>query len=679
MRITELKLHDFKGLRCIDTLGPLTILSGPNGSGKTARLEAIRWAIAGTSSLGERPDAAAPLFGPRGGGITLTFDDGFKFRRRIDINRDGTTRTTIESPPGTPLGVKEGTQAIRDRCGDFAPMFDIGKFLALSADKRRDFVLGLCKSGEATNTNARLGRIAKAFGLNGDNDKERQAFDAGVSIIRPGLELTDENAALASALDQIKKAANEAKRDADRCTATAQRLSEQKRGMEVLTEPVEAFEGRMKIVQGQRDEIVAQLANQEGRVTARNSLEGQIARGKTALVNIRTRLAETEKERQRYGSSATLQELVDAAMGSAKSTNEIESELHAAGIALRDARERRDRAADRLTIANASEWAECRNTFEECIAKVAAWLTPSQIQTFSSVRRFIFERADRDTAGKAEYERDLETSKATIARLEPESEALKGRLTVIASAQRTLRDIGRADQEVDSWKQSGAREEESLASAQEQFNQLLTAGGFEADDELRERQSALDGVLREQRKWADNRRQYDAIDAECQRAVMDAENFRVRNDVFKRLADAVREVRDDLIDKLIGSLLVPLGSFIGHAKHGYCVIAETRDERFELGWAHGKEPPVYLDAMSGGETAVYCAGLAYAMTMLADPPLKLMLIEAGEVDGLSLWSLWEALLPLGDQIGNALVATHVPAEKLPDAADVRELRREVTA
>lgn len=67
--------------------------------------------------------------------------------------------------------------------------------------------------------------------------------------------------------------------------------------------------------------------------------------------------------------------------------------------------------------------------------------------------------------------------------------------------------------------------------------------------------------------------------------------------------------------------------------------------------------------MSGGESTVFCAALAYAMVDLANPPLKLLMLEVGECDDKTFYGLIEAIEGVcREKTIQAIVATHFADE-----------------
>ena len=87
-RITHVELDGYKGIFRRHELGPLTLLSGPNGLGKSAVLEGLRYALSGEVPSGKALDEVARFFPPRGGAVLVIDADGNWLRRGIERDHD---------------------------------------------------------------------------------------------------------------------------------------------------------------------------------------------------------------------------------------------------------------------------------------------------------------------------------------------------------------------------------------------------------------------------------------------------------------------------------------------------------------------------------------------------------------------------------------------------------------
>ena len=114
--------------------------------------------------------------------------------------------------------------------------------------------------------------------------------------------------------------------------------------------------------------------------------------------------------------------------------------------------------------------------------------------------------------------------------------------------------------------------------------------------------------------------------------------------------------------ELIRPLLDRMNRFLEAAFPGHVAFCELVNDRgrpiFQLGWIFDGARR-YLPALSGGESGLFCAALGYALVVLADPPLKLLLIEASELDIGMFGRLCNGIEAVESELDSVMVATHL--------------------
>ncbi|MCC6314542.1 MAG: AAA family ATPase, partial [Thermomicrobiales bacterium] len=220
MRIQRITFENFKGLRRTSELGALTLLTGQNGSGKSAHLQAIQYAIQGDTPAGATAEAAMGYMGVNGGAVRLDFDGGLAVRRGIIRDPRELTLSTDVSISTMPGAAAKATCAeIAARCGDFAPMHDLGAVLNLSADKRREYLLALCGAAATAEGFDVLGQIRAEF-LRG-RDSLSEGEDAALEWLLA--DLAPIAAAALSPADAVGKVAERIKARISETKAAAER------------------------------------------------------------------------------------------------------------------------------------------------------------------------------------------------------------------------------------------------------------------------------------------------------------------------------------------------------------------------------------------------------------------------------------------------------------------------
>ena len=150
MRPTSLAIQ---GLKCWSDktleLGPLTAIQGPNGSGKTAIIQALRLALMGYDpETGRQLDKTRKLVSPdaekQAAEIGLSFDNGFGILRRFGAK----SSTQVLPSRGETTG-RECQRRIDEETGGLVVSLDIATFFDLSDEKRRAWLFEHLPTGAA--------------------------------------------------------------------------------------------------------------------------------------------------------------------------------------------------------------------------------------------------------------------------------------------------------------------------------------------------------------------------------------------------------------------------------------------------------------------------------------------------------------------------------------------------
>ena len=150
MRPTSLAI---RGLKCWTDrtleFGRLTAIQGPNGSGKTAIIQAIRLALLGYDpETGRQLDKTRKLIAPDADHATaeigLSFDNGFGIRRRFGAK----TSTQVLPARGETTG-RDCQRRIDEETGGLVVSLDLATFFDLSDEKRRAWLFEHLPTGAA--------------------------------------------------------------------------------------------------------------------------------------------------------------------------------------------------------------------------------------------------------------------------------------------------------------------------------------------------------------------------------------------------------------------------------------------------------------------------------------------------------------------------------------------------
>lgn len=700
MTLNRVYLRGWKGIvsteRNAYRLQRLNLLSGPNGSGKTALLDALRFAVLGDTPTGATPEDAMRYLGPNGGDVTLDFDDGLRVSRGVvkDCRKLTLSRTVaVSTMPGA--GIKDADAEIRRLCGDFPAMFDLRAFLSLSPDKRRDFVVSLAGSAIARDGFDPLQQATDGYAADRAGGEwlpgELAALEGLVGELRlyaVGVNPADQTAKL---LDRVKSLVNESRAAAERATLASREMSARKAQLTVVAASVEGMRLEMMALRANRDATLAQLNAQRGRRSAQQAREADVRRLEDELASLKaeqSRLAgvrfKTSEADAAETEAANMERSTSPIMASA-AIEESRKRMDAARYDVRaieeecQAGQRRgavltaeiERLEQRLRQVNADPWRKAATLvaaitdagitdhleavnalgpWTDLVALIGEHLSTEDTSAIEDrIAAIAAERlqlcADAATLGAraAVVQETLNAASAEHARLTREREtetrdatAVAAKISELRNRARTIRDAERAHRDrVAKLARDIPAIEQRRVEAQESLTRLLTELGSIAEADLVAHVAGIDAHLGKLDADIAAKMSFKALEQELTRLVSDAEAQRMRHDVAKVFAEAVRRVRETMMAQLVGILIEPMNAFLDRAgldARAYCELETDRGKPIlELGWFRGGVR-VPLDTLSGGETAIYCAALGLALLQLKAPPLKLLLIEAAELD-----------------------------------------------
>jgi exonuclease SbcC len=145
MRINKITMSAVKGQTCEQELTGRDIIVGHNGSGKTARAQALSIALLGYApGCGERPADTMRLASDDTMSVGVE-TDSFRMSRTF-ARKDGKISTSLAVfPPDGEKTNKDKEDRVTRELGSAPVMLDFGEFAELSDMKRREFIFGLAR------------------------------------------------------------------------------------------------------------------------------------------------------------------------------------------------------------------------------------------------------------------------------------------------------------------------------------------------------------------------------------------------------------------------------------------------------------------------------------------------------------------------------------------------------
>ncbi|MBI3804863.1 MAG: hypothetical protein HY282_13990 [Nitrospirae bacterium] len=143
-KLARVRLHNFKGKRSEWALAPKMLLIGPNGTGKSALLQAVTVGILGYEPrLGKTPASVVQLASGKEMSVEIETEGKFILHRTFKLNSEGISTSVRVSPHKGERNMAEAHRRIVEEIGDFTVSFDLSTFLSLSDAKKRSTLFEL--------------------------------------------------------------------------------------------------------------------------------------------------------------------------------------------------------------------------------------------------------------------------------------------------------------------------------------------------------------------------------------------------------------------------------------------------------------------------------------------------------------------------------------------------------
>ncbi len=712
MKLETISLDSFKGVTETFSPAACNYLHGANGTGKTARLLALRYLALGATPTGATPEDAMKYLGPLGGSVTIETADGLRIRRGLRKHArtfELSTDVQVSTMPGAKI--KEANEEIRRLLGVFPEMLDVREFLGLSADKRRAFVLSLCGGASSVELDV-IAELRKAIPADASVEHVAEILED----LRPhatGLNPAD---SIARVIERAAALVNESKRDAEKERLAARKLAERKAELPAVVGTVDELRDRLATLRFERDAVLAQRNHQRGRdeamraalaeraaaISARESALRELDRLRAVdaaatpdmIAQMESRVADLHPGPEPTVGRSTLRlvELVSAE--AAARADLIDSER-----ALAAARRAVDALVDERRRAAADPWAVARRLFDAALAD-----TPDEFRHVwaalrdhiaASVRSRDEGRIASDLAAAeaaladadARHDAAEARHRQCIADQESEAQAVRDADAAFAAACAEWRrrhaewmaatsDLSRAKLGQERHAAAVRAAADASAAAMRRLHDAdaalaaLTADTAQIDAALLDQQLlGLDSQIGVTETEIESIRRRDALSSELDACIQRAENSTIYHETAKIVDAAARAVRESMMADLVSPMLGLIRTFLGHVPGlnaaPYCDLATDRDKPvLLLGWTRdGTRVPV--EQLSGGEYAIFVAAIQFAMIVLRNPPLKILCIDGSELDASSMDALCAALTACAADLDHVFVASHLPP---PDSA-----------
>lgn len=611
-----------RGIKAFDqdlVLERLLVLSAPNGSGKSAVAEALRFLALGyVPALGRRPQDTAALM--RGGVMSarLTLDDGRWVARSLQATPEGFRSHARCSwlPEG---GVERHGREILRLFGrdelEVAEGLDVRELLGAPPAQREARIAALLGVGTASPEDVRRGvRDEAAQDLGGSG---RDLLEAYVRR----LERTVRESGPAAAIEEMGRERRRAARELERKTQALREVEDR------LSSLPETDPERLFSLEAEKERLERELALLEARALVRRERRERIEALEAALAQARRAEEAAEAARRDFEARR-------------RAGRPLEAPPPARSPEVEEAERALDALAEEEERLKGSPWSEVGEIAVEllAIARGAASYSLYPVLVLAGRLAQLSEAALRGAkedlrrrrahwAGEAERRRRRAAEEARARALEEEDRRTAAALEEARRAREAL-EARRADLE------PGPEPEPSENAA------LLHARLHEIRRELGERAAV-------RAAWAER----DRLEEEVAR-------LRQEREAAAALERALARRRDREVSRAAeGPLLRTMVEFLRAAGRDETPFFEAGSGRLRVGWRTAAGGEVLVQALSGGEWCLFAAALTAAVIAARGAPLRILLVEAGEADEETLRALRAGIRAVAANLTAAIVLT----------------------
>lgn len=721
----------------------LNLLHGRNGSGKSTVINALQFLALGyVPSLGKRPVDVAALMEGSEMEVELTLKDGRTMRRTLARTEKGYVQDAEVSWQKNAKPTESAKEILRQFGAeeiDVAEGLDVRQLLQATPNQRAARIEQLLESGkrpvkETVDAVARLTVMRLIPKLTEENmpalvseampmvaERHRGFLYDNAPILSGKIRESGISGAMAWANEEKKRSSNGLQRSEAAAKAMSLRAVEVPEPSE---KDIKDLEAKRDGLQQEYGAIASKSEDYERRASARKGIQDAIKGAEYSADRAAEALEEAEStggdgvdELQKKSDEA--RKAIEALKAPAapdftpvrkidKELEELHEKLDAITVPeIPDTNQvlyAAQKAQDDLQRAKSSPWAEVLAIAKELkdikdqktraarLEKLARQGLGAGIDSLEqdleqrknelkeAVAAAEAARADRDAkvseqqalearAAQKAVDRDKLRTKLNGDHVKALAEFDAKKRQLVADRQAAERQIAVRTQAVD---QARKEKEEAVRRLESLRDQLKGMGELpEAPADA----GALLDMLEETKAELDKLIKARAIHGEIQNALKQIEEAQAERDVFGAIEWALQRQREVELNDAGGPLLSNMTTFLAAAGRKEKPFVKASG----IGWTDADGREVQVQALSGGEWALYAAALASSVLLCRPAPIRVLLVEAGETDLGTLQQLMAGTAAIADGLTAAFILTPFPPMKAGKVWNVVNLASEPVA
>ncbi len=693
-KIVSIAAKNVKGLEIDEKLTGREIYLGPNGCGKSARLESMIYGLHGCLPwLGKTEGSTFQLASDEFMVVNLACDDGFFFgrtiRRRVTNKRDGTKSYSYKTqlsvfPDEGESNDSERARRILAKIGDFPVMFDLNEFLGMSNEKKRGFIFSLSSPESHGWTKDRVFEHLLGHGVD-CNQKLHSEGRTVTTLWFDGKSITDNMSAISSAVNAFMRDAKAVKKHKD--AAKVEIIKMRQEISEDATRSVTEIDEKLDELFKERQKIHEEVVRAEESKKSHSLLVARLEEIRVAKANQDSPIDVSDLEKEFKDLEARLDNLLgesEELLVMAKDLQNKREELMAQKSACDRALVQVDRRTQIQELIDTIDKVGCPFLKEQC---------ETDLTEYKKVLEKQWQENDKEIKEKYRPERDaiiVEIGKvqAKVTAGQDRNKAMKKQH---ADLQREVRD--KRTQLFDLVRANDASKikAESLDNEESSANKMLRESTPGSDVTVQKR--TIEGYdhqiaeLKEEKKKAEGVR---SIMINFENANVAATEAEERVEELTKVAYAFSPsgIQSAIMEDVIGPVTSTINGLLKFIPSEDGTEYQVKVNLFDM---NGKETfeivrpvgdyEIPYHSLSGGQQILFGTALVVALVLLANPNTKVLCIEAAELDSDNFFRLLTALQNLGKDIDNILIAscndevthklvTHVKGDSTGVMADI---------
>lgn len=679
--IKQIITKDFMGVtgRENTDVSQFTAFTGLNGAGKSTRLSAVMVTLQGylSKELGLKPVKTMELSRANEMIVGVELDNNKRYERVFSVA--GKSATTTVRVDGEDVPTREGDGIIKNDLGDLPVMFNLGEFESLSPEKKKQFLFSISDSisdiddrdvffamlryelmkqiiDESTPDNLLKFKMDLDSFEDLPKEKYKEYFKVLDSQLDPDIveyvdAITDSfidrfTSAPQVLFDTLAKVVAEEetyqKRTVKENAATRDKLAEVAGEIDGKKAELETIDGEIKEAHEKKDEINGRIEKNKASIQHVKDVE-----------DIKTRLSEKIADDEKFlAENEDLTQVIE-------SVESLEKE-HEKAVSVRSDK---NGSLDALK----EDYDKDVATLKELRAEKGV-LTKT-IASLKSVKGHCV--LSELVPCNEDFSSSISESETRIAELDEEIGPLKVSTEKMATQIKELREsLVDSDNMITSMEEALHLQKTDLAVTKDRRKNILATLDSNKAELAEIEKRKLPAVLDEQILSGEfmaiknriillDERKTSIVRAEASfKALSDSllksKSASQKLEVAIALRKTINELRNQLLAKAVEPLVKTINGLMQKVDPTFSVRIDL-DTGFKLSVLRGETWQPF-SSLSGGESLLFAIALLVAIILSANPPLKVLALEAAELDRNNLKTVMDALPSIAGDIDNVLLA-----------------------